>query len=247
MNRAVIASLTIASSVLLTGAVAAQTSVTRDICKLLPKAEVKALLGATDAFDRVDPSAWAGKDGYGCSYSGLSIVVHDGGAVTPPANADLVAGLGKVAFVVSGPTSVELRSDVSDLGLSTPYNQIWITRTLDAAGAGAARSGVIAVAKTLIAKMKSVATAQQGPQQPTKQQQYKIGLRDVITVAVWRERQLSGDAVVGPEGKITLPSGEEITALGKTLDELRKDVFAAITKHIQQPDVSVSLKQMASR
>lgn len=155
MNRTAIAAVVLASSVLLTGVIAAQTSVNPNICKLLPRADVKALLGATDAFDRVDPSAWAGKDGYGCSYSGLSIVVHDGGAVAPPANADLVAGLGKVAFVVSGPTSVELRSDLSGGGLRPPYNQIWITRTLDATGnAAAARSGVIAVAKSLIAKMK---------------------------------------------------------------------------------------------
>ena len=37
------------------GPVAAQAPAKTNLCTLLPKAEVKALLGATDAFDKVEP------------------------------------------------------------------------------------------------------------------------------------------------------------------------------------------------
>ena len=109
---------------------------------------------------------------------------------------------------------------------------------------------LFAAATLAMVVLGAVATPQQAAQQPTKQQQYRIGLRDVITVAVWNEPKLSGDSVVGPEGKITLRSGQEIAALGLNLDELKKVVIEALVKHLKDPkdpQVAVALKKMASR
>jgi hypothetical protein len=141
-------------SLVLSGTVAGQAPAETTICTLLPKAEVKALLGATDAFDRVEPrpDPEPAKNRSACWYADFSVVLHDGGLPTPPANAEVIQGLGRPAYLLIGPGSVEL---FADLGAYAGYNKLWISRRLEAGATTAAgRSGVIAVAKALIAKIK---------------------------------------------------------------------------------------------
>ena len=147
-----LACLTVASCTLFTGLTNAQRIADGDLCALLPQAEVKALLGAGDAFDRVTPRPWAGKTGYSCRYDALSVVVHDGAPHTPPQNAELLTGVGKEAFVVTSPGRVEL---FANLDIDRPYSKLTMTRTLDASGSPErAKAAVVAIAKTLIPKLK---------------------------------------------------------------------------------------------
>jgi hypothetical protein len=151
MNRAARFVSVTTASLLFGGIVGAQAPAKTTICRLLPRAEVKALLGATDAFDRVDPRSEESKTGLSCSYAGLFVMVHDGGTVAPPAHAERIEGVGKEAFLVSSPAGVEL---FAHLGTSPGLNQLTISRRLQAGETAAAgRSGVIAVAKALIAKI----------------------------------------------------------------------------------------------
>jgi hypothetical protein len=137
---------------LLAGTTSAQAPSQPSLCTLLPKAEVKALLGATDAFDRVEPRARSGKTGYACDYAGLSIGLHDGYPEAPPPTAQLLQGVGKQAFVVTSSASVRL---VADLDILAPYRNLSITRTVDASSStDAAKSDVVAIAKALIPKLK---------------------------------------------------------------------------------------------
>lgn len=77
---------------------------------------------------------------------------------------------------------------------------------------------------------------------------YTIGVDDVLTVNVFGDATLSGDVVVRPDGKITLPFGEDILALGLRTDELKKKVLQEISKNYNEPPpITIQVKQINSR
>jgi len=78
---------------------------------------------------------------------------------------------------------------------------------------------------------------------------YVIGADDVLTISVWKEDQASGDVVVRPDGKITLRMGDDIMAVGLTIDELKAKVIQELKKFYEEPipAVTVQLKALNSR
>lgn len=76
---------------------------------------------------------------------------------------------------------------------------------------------------------------------------YIIGTDDVLTVAFWRDETMSGDVVVRPDGKISLPLVNEVLATGLTPIELCVAITEAAKKFIEAPVVSVTVKQINSR
>ncbi len=76
---------------------------------------------------------------------------------------------------------------------------------------------------------------------------YVIGPDDVLTIVFWREKDLSGDVAVRPDGKISLPLLNDIEAAGLTPEELRLRVTAAAEKLMEEPTVTVVVKQINSR
>jgi len=76
---------------------------------------------------------------------------------------------------------------------------------------------------------------------------YKIGADDVLSIVFWREKDLSGDVTVRPDGKITLPLLNELDAAGLTPEQLREKVRASAGKFVQDPEVTVLVKTMNSR
>jgi polysaccharide export outer membrane protein len=76
---------------------------------------------------------------------------------------------------------------------------------------------------------------------------YVIGPDDVLTIVFWREKELSGDVAVRPDGNISLPLLNDVEAAGLTPDQLRLRVTEAATKLIEEPTVSVVVKQINSR
>jgi polysaccharide biosynthesis/export protein len=76
---------------------------------------------------------------------------------------------------------------------------------------------------------------------------YVIGPDDVLTVVFWRDKDLTTDATVRPDGKISLPLINEIQAAGLTPEEFRVQVAAAAAKYVADPTVSVVVKAINSR
>jgi polysaccharide export outer membrane protein len=68
---------------------------------------------------------------------------------------------------------------------------------------------------------------------------YHIGPADVVNVIVWRNPELSMSVPVRPDGKITMPLVDDLTALGKTPTELERDMEKALGKYIRDPVVTV--------
>ena len=76
---------------------------------------------------------------------------------------------------------------------------------------------------------------------------YRIGPEDQISVVFWREKDMSADVVVRPDGKISLPLLNDMQAAGYTPDQLRGRLMEAAAKFIEEPNASVVVKQVNSR
>ena len=76
---------------------------------------------------------------------------------------------------------------------------------------------------------------------------YVVGPEDVLTIIVWREKDLSSDVTVRPDGRITLPLINDIVAQGLTPDQLRDQLKAQFDKFVEDSSVSVVVKQINSR
>ncbi|MPZ19854.1 MAG: sugar transporter [Luteitalea sp.] len=76
---------------------------------------------------------------------------------------------------------------------------------------------------------------------------YVIGAEDVLGVVFWREKEMSGDVTVRPDGMITLPLLQDVQAEGLTPDQLRAQVQEAAGKYIQDPSVTVVVRKINSR
>ena len=76
---------------------------------------------------------------------------------------------------------------------------------------------------------------------------YVVGPEDVLSVIVWREKDLSSDVTVRPDGRITLPLINDVVAQGLTPDQLRDQLKARFDKFVEDSSVSVVVKQINSR
>jgi polysaccharide export outer membrane protein len=76
---------------------------------------------------------------------------------------------------------------------------------------------------------------------------YQVGPEDVIGVLVWHEPDMSGDFTVRPDGKISLPLIGDLQAAGRTPEQLSNDIDQAAARYVEQPSVSVVLRQLNSR
>ena len=76
---------------------------------------------------------------------------------------------------------------------------------------------------------------------------YVIGPDDVLTVVFWREKDMSTDVAVRPDGMITLPLLNDVQAAGLTPDQLRESLTTAAGKFFEGPTVAVVVKAINSR
>ena len=76
---------------------------------------------------------------------------------------------------------------------------------------------------------------------------YVIGPDDVLTIIVWREKDMSGEVAVRPDGKISLPLINDVQAAGLTPEQLRVQLTELVGKVIEEPTVTVVVKDINSR
>jgi polysaccharide export outer membrane protein len=82
---------------------------------------------------------------------------------------------------------------------------------------------------------------------PVDPNTYKIGAEDVLLIRVWREPDLSGQVVVRPDGRITLPLVGDVEAAGVTPVELSKRLSESMGKFLNKPQVNVAVMSVQSR
>jgi polysaccharide export outer membrane protein len=75
---------------------------------------------------------------------------------------------------------------------------------------------------------------------------YLIGEGDTLTVSVWGEKALSLDAVVRPDGKITIPAVGEVIAANSTVKDLQATLTEKIGKIVKNPIVTVMVAEITN-
>jgi polysaccharide biosynthesis/export protein len=76
---------------------------------------------------------------------------------------------------------------------------------------------------------------------------YIIGADDTLHISVWKEPDLSETLPVRPDGKISMPLLNDITAAGLTPLELKDSITEKLKKYISDPRVTVVVTGMNSR
>jgi polysaccharide export outer membrane protein len=70
---------------------------------------------------------------------------------------------------------------------------------------------------------------------------YLLNPGDQLEISVWKEESLQREVLVLPDGTISFPLVGNVSALGKTADELRKLIIKRIKDYISDAEVTVSV------
>ncbi len=76
---------------------------------------------------------------------------------------------------------------------------------------------------------------------------YVIGADDTLHISVWKEPDLTVSLPVRPDGKISLPLLNDISAAGLTPMQLKDSITEKLKKYIADPRVTVVVTAMNSR
>jgi polysaccharide export outer membrane protein len=71
--------------------------------------------------------------------------------------------------------------------------------------------------------------------------EYEIGVSDGLKITVWKNPDLSTDAVVRPDGTITMPLIGDIKAAGRTPSELRLEIQQRLGQFIKDESAVVTV------
>ena len=76
---------------------------------------------------------------------------------------------------------------------------------------------------------------------------YVIGADDTLHISVWKEPDLTETLPVRPDGKISMPLLNDITAAGLTPLQLRDQISEKLKKYVSDPRVTVVVTGMNSQ
>lgn len=76
---------------------------------------------------------------------------------------------------------------------------------------------------------------------------YVIGPDDQLSVVFWRDKDMSAEVTVRPDGKITLPLLNDVQAAGLRPDQLRQKIADEAKRYVEDPQPTVVVRQINSR
>ena len=76
---------------------------------------------------------------------------------------------------------------------------------------------------------------------------YLIGPEDVLSIVYWKDKDMSTEVAVRPDGRISVPLLNDIQAAGLTPEQLRERLTEDSKKYIEDPSVTVVVKVINSR
>jgi polysaccharide export outer membrane protein len=82
---------------------------------------------------------------------------------------------------------------------------------------------------------------------PASTSTYRIGVGDVLHIAVWEEPQLTETAVVRPDGKISMLLVSELNVAGMTPDAAQQALTEQLSRFVHKPRVTVTVQEIHSR
>ena len=91
------------------------------------------------------------------------------------------------------------------------------------------------------------ATAPPDPAPGTAQAPYVIGVKDLLRISVWQNTAITVDVPVRPDGKVSVPLIDDVTAAGLTPVQLKDVITKELSKSVESPDVTVIVLEINSR
>jgi polysaccharide export outer membrane protein len=76
---------------------------------------------------------------------------------------------------------------------------------------------------------------------------YIIGAQDMLDINVWKEPELTRLVPVRPDGKISMPLLNDVTAAGLTPTQLASQITESLKKYVTNPQVTVIVSQINSQ
>lgn len=82
---------------------------------------------------------------------------------------------------------------------------------------------------------------------PSANPSYTVGSGDLLSISVWKEKELSPTVIVRPDGKISMPLIGELSILGMTPVEVEKLLREQLEAIVVNPRVTVTVVEIHSR
>lgn len=73
---------------------------------------------------------------------------------------------------------------------------------------------------------------------------YLVQPGDLLHISVWGEEGLDQDVLVRPDGGFSFPLAGDVSAVGKTVDELRQEVTDRLARYIPGSVVTVAVREI---
>jgi polysaccharide export outer membrane protein len=93
----------------------------------------------------------------------------------------------------------------------------------------------------------AAAVAAPRPTDPVVPPGYVIGTDDVLSIVYWKDKDMSADAKVRPDGRIALPLINEVHAAGLTPEQLHKKLTDESKKYMEDANITVVVREINSR
>ena len=82
--------------------------------------------------------------------------------------------------------------------------------------------------------------------EPPSNNDYRIGVADLLNIQVWKEADLTRSVPVRPDGKISFPLLDDIQAAGLTPLELKAVLSEKLKQYLSEPRVTVLVEEVNS-
>jgi polysaccharide biosynthesis/export protein len=137
-----------------------------------------------------------------------------------------------------------MSSDSASAHVSADATRAELRPVADPAPAAAAltASEPIAMRPDAVAELDTSGIGTQAPVNPSSDS-YLIGPGDDLNIFVWRNPDLSTHVPVRPDGKISIPLVEDVTAIGKTPTTLAREIENKLRAYVKDPIVTVIVSQ----
>jgi polysaccharide biosynthesis/export protein len=73
-------------------------------------------------------------------------------------------------------------------------------------------------------------------------EKYLINPGDVLEISVWNEEALTREVRVLPDGSIGFPLAGTVSAAGRSVEDLKKELTGKLTEYIAEPVVNIAVK-----
>jgi polysaccharide export outer membrane protein len=73
---------------------------------------------------------------------------------------------------------------------------------------------------------------------------YKMAVGDQLQINVWKNPELSVNAPIRPDGKVSMPLIGEVMAVGNTPEQLADNIERKLTAYVKNPNVTVILTSL---